>query len=248
MEYPMRTGYLALESKRALRNPRFLFFTVAFPVAIFFIDAAVFGKQTMGGGVSYTSYLMCSLAAYGGFAAALATGARTSVERAAGWQRQLRLTPLSPRGYLATKGMIGMVVALPPIVVIAILGMAVEGVRLSAGGWAQVVLGVWIACVPFAVLGLLVGQVANAETMQVFSAGITMLCGFLGGIFIPVAVFPHWLSGVAKVLPSYWLAEVGHGALLGNADIGMAALVLAAWTVVLGFAVVRRYQRDSARS
>jgi ABC-2 type transport system permease protein len=243
----MNTGYLALEVRRALRNPRFLFFTVVFPVLIFLVEASVFGKQQLGDNVSYTAYLMCSLAAYGGFSAAVLTGARTSLERAAGWQRQLRLTPLSPGGYLTAKGLVGLVVALPPVVVVSILGMTMEGVRLSAGGWVQVILGVWIACIPFAVLGLLVGQLANSDTMQVVSAGITMFFGFLGGIFIPVEVFPHWLGNVAKVLPSYWLADIGHGALGGNSDIGTAAVVLAGWTVVLGFAVVRRYQRDSAR-
>jgi ABC-2 type transport system permease protein len=111
-----------------------------------------------------------------------------------------------------------------------------------------VILGVWVATIPFAVLGLLVGQLATSETMQVFTSGLMIVLGFLGGILIPVQVFPHWIESIAQVLPSYWLAEVGHGALLGNTDIGRAALWLAGWTVVLAFGVVRRYQRDSART
>jgi ABC-2 type transport system permease protein len=97
------------------------------------------------------------------------------------------------------------------------------------------------------VLGLLVGQLATAETMQVFTSGLMIVLGFLGGILIPTTVFPGWMSNISKVLPSYWLADVGHGALLGNTDTGRAIVWLAGWTVVLAFAVVRRYQRDSAR-
>jgi ABC-2 type transport system permease protein len=83
--------------------------------------------------------------------------------------------------------------------------------------------------------------------MQVFTSGLMIVLGFLGGILIPVTVFPNWMQHVAQVLPSYWLADVGHSALFGNTDIGTAVIWLAGWTVVLAFAVVRRYQRDSAR-
>jgi ABC-2 type transport system permease protein len=244
----MRTAYLGLEAKRALRNPRFLMFTMVFPVVIFVIDVGAFGKGDVPGStVSYAAYLMVSMAAFGAFMAAMNTGARTAVERAAGWQRQLRLTPLRPTGYLLAKGAVGTLVALPPIILVALVGMFAENVHLPVGGWVQVVLGVWVATIPFAVLGLLVGQLATAETMQVFTSGLMIVLGFLGGILIPTTVFPGWMASISKVLPSYWLADIGHGALLGNTDTGKAIVWLAGWTVVLAFAVVRRYQRDSAR-
>lgn len=244
----MRTAYLGLEAKRALRNPRFLMFTMVFPVVIFIIDVSAFGHGNVpGSAVSYAAYLMVSMSAFGAFMAAMNTGARTAVERSAGWQRQLRLTPLRPMGYLVAKGAVGTLVALPPILLVAIVGVLFEHVQLSAAGWVQVVLGVWIATVPFAVLGLLVGQLATAETMQVFTSGLMIVLGFLGGILIPTTVFPNWMAHIAQVLPSYWLADIGHGALLGNTDVTRAVLWLAGWTVVLAFAVVRRYQRDSAR-
>jgi ABC-2 type transport system permease protein len=244
----MKTTYLALEARRALRNPRFLIFTVVFPVVLLLIDVAAFGKGNVPGShTSYAAYLMVSMASWGGFMAAMNTGARTAVERTAGWQRQLRLTPLRPTAYLIAKGAVGLLVALPPIIVVAVVGRLVEGVSLSTGGWFQVILGVWVATIPFAVLGLLVGQIATNETMQVFTSGLMIVLGFLGGVLIPITVFPTWMGDIARVLPSYWLADVGHSALLGNTDIGKAVLWLAGWTVVLAFGVVRRYQRDSAR-
>ncbi|HEY0807149.1 MAG TPA: ABC transporter permease, partial [Pseudonocardiaceae bacterium] len=142
----MRTAYLGLEAKRALRNPRFLMFTVVFPVVIYVIDVAAFGQGNVKGtNVPFTSVLMVSLAAFGGFMAAMNTGARTAVERAAGWQRQLRLTPLKPTSYLVAKAAVGTLVALPPIVLVALVGVLVEHVHLTAGAWAQVVLGAWVA-------------------------------------------------------------------------------------------------------
>lgn len=244
----MKTGYLVLEAKRALRSPRLLIFTVVFPVVLFLVYRGLYGSQKVqGSDGTYAAYLMCSMAAFGALAAALNTGARTAAERSTGWQRQLRLTPLTPRGYLFAKAAVGMAVALPSVLLVSIVG-AFSGVSLSASGWVQVVIGVWLATLPFAVLGLLIGQLATADSMQVYTSGIMLFLSLLGGLWIPVTIFPHWLAGIAKVLPSYWLADVGHAAVTQSHDLGQAAEILAIWTVALAFAVVRRYQRDSARA
>jgi ABC-2 type transport system permease protein len=245
----MKTAYLALETKRAIRNPRSLIFTIVFPVVLFLVYKGLYGTGTIpvdGRAVNVTAFLMVNMAAFGGFTAAMNTGARTAIERSTGWQRQLRLTPLSPRGYLSAKASVALFVGLPSIVLVCLVGL-VSGVHLSAGAWLQVVVGVWVATIPFAVLGLLIGQLANAESLQVYTSGIMLLFSLIGGLWIPITVFPSWLADISKVLPSYWLADVGHGALAGNKDIGQAVLVLAIWAIVLAFAVVRRYQRDSAR-
>ncbi|HEY4022145.1 MAG TPA: ABC transporter permease [Pseudonocardiaceae bacterium] len=245
----MKTGYFALEARRALRNPRFLFFTVVFPVVLFLIEGGLFGSGLVPHtNITYTAYLMVSFGAYGGFMACLNTGARTAVERSQGWQRQLRLTPLTPRAYLVGKAAVAQVVALPPILLIALIGGLFDGVQTSAANWALIVVGTWLACIPFSVLGLLVGQIATAENMQVFTSGLMILLAFLGGILFPVTMFPNWLASIAKVLPSYWLADIGHGPLTGYDQLGTALIALAVWTVVLAVAVGRRYQRDSART
>src|SRR5579885_1365651 len=97
----MMTGYLALEARRALRNPRFLFFTLVFPVLLFLIWQGLYGSSYIQRThIQYAGYLMCSMAAFGALTAAMNTGARVAEERSVGWQRQLRLTPLSPPGYL----------------------------------------------------------------------------------------------------------------------------------------------------
>jgi ABC-2 type transport system permease protein len=245
----MKTAYLALETKRAVRNPRALIFTIVFPVVLFLVYKGLYGSGTItvnGRPVSTTAFLMVNMAAFGSFMAAMNTGARTAVERAAGWQRQLRLTPLTPRGYLMAKAGVAMFVALPSVVLVSLVGLA-SGVHLSGGAWLQVVVGVWVATLPFAVLGLLIGQLATAESLQVYTSGIMLLCSLLGGLWIPITLFPSWLGDIAKVLPSYWLADVGHDALAASNDVGHAVIALAIWAVVLAFLVVRRYQRDSAR-
>lgn len=241
----MSFGYLALEVRRALRNRRFLIFGVGFPAVLFLLYVSIF----TGGDKVAIGVLMVNMTAFGALSSSVFAGARVAVERSLGWQRQLRLTPLPGSGYLIAKGITGMLLAVPAVVVVPLLGVAVEGVSLDAAGWLRVTLGIWLAAIPFALFGLLIGQTGTPDTVQQVSSITMLVMSMLGGIFIPIDSMPGWLTDIAHVLPSYWLGQVGRGAVTSDlsVNLGQAVLVLAAWTAVLGFAVVRRYRRDSAR-
>jgi ABC-2 type transport system permease protein len=64
----------------------------------------------------------------------------------------------------------------------------------------------------------------------------------------PRALFLTVLMPVGKVLPSYWMADIGHGAVIGHTSMSLDVLALLGWTVVLSAAVMLRYRRDSARA
>ncbi|TVT52333.1 ABC transporter permease [Amycolatopsis rhizosphaerae] len=240
----MSLTYLILEIRRVLRSPRYLIFTMAFPVLLFLLYVGIFAKQP-----EERAALMVSMTAFGALSSTLFNGSRVAIERQAGWQRQLRLTPLSGPGYLAAKAVTGMTLALVPVIVVPLVGALAEGVRLDASGWLRVTLGVWLAAIPFALLGLLIGQVGTADSTQPITQLVMLPMALIGGIFIPIEAMPDWLLNIAHVLPSYWMGQVGRGAVTSqlSTSLGRAALMLGIWTVVLSFAVVRRYRRDSAR-
>ncbi|WP_236796177.1 ABC transporter permease [Amycolatopsis sp. GM8] len=239
----MSIKYLALEIRRVTRSPRFLIFTVGFPVLLFLLYVGIFAKDP-----GTKAVLMVSMTSFGAMAAALFTGTRVALERASGWQRQLRLTPLSGPGYLTAKAATGMTLALAPAILVPLVAVLGEGVSLDASGWVRATLGVWLAAIPFALIGLLIGQIGTADSTQPITQLVMLPMALLGGIFIPVTTMPDWLLKIAHVLPSYWMGEIGRGAITaGSASLGKDVLYLGIWTVVLGFAVVRRYRKDSAR-
>ena len=240
----MSTGYLLLEVKRALRAGRFLVFTVALPVLMFLFLSNVVND----GGMQGKAGLMVGMITWGAFSAALFAGSRVAIERDAGWQRQLRLTPLNGAGYLAAKGLVGMVVALPAVVLVPLIGAVGEGIRLDFGQWAQVTAGVWLAAIPFALLGLLLGQYGTADSMQAITGVLMMVLAMFGGLWVPLSALPGLFGGIAQVLPTYWMSQVGRTALGSSENMLTAVLVLVGWTVVLGALVIRRYRLDSARS
>jgi ABC-2 type transport system permease protein len=240
----MSLKFLALEIRRVLRSPRFLIFTVGFPVLLFLLYVGIFGKEP-----GTKAVLMVSMTVFGAMASALFTGNRVALERAAGWQRQLRLTPLSGAGYLTAKAATGMTLALAPAVLVPLVAVVGEGVSLDAAGWVRATLGVWLAAIPFALIGLLIGQIGTADSTQPITQLVMLPMALLGGIFIPIDSMPHWLLTIAHLLPSYWMGQVGRGAVTADlsTSLGQDALALGAWTLVLGVAVVRRYRKDSAR-
>jgi ABC-2 type transport system permease protein len=241
----MSFTYLLLEARRATRNGRFLIFSIAFPVLLFLLYVGIFAN----GDKEVVGVLMVNMTSFGALSAALFAGGRVALERSLGWQRQLRLTPLSGSGYLAAKGITGMLLALPAVILVPLIAAVVEGVSLDASGWLRVTIGIWLAVIPFTLIGLLIGQVGTPDSMQPIMSLTMMTMSLLGGIFIPIDGMPAWLMKVSHLLPSYWLGQVGRGAVTADlsVNLGQAVLVLAGWTAVVGLAVVRRYRRDSAR-
>jgi ABC-2 type transport system permease protein len=65
----------------------------------------------------------------------------------------------------------------------------------------------------------------------------------LGGLWVPVEVFPETMRTIAYGMPSYWYAEMGRNVAAGGAPSGQAVLVLAGFTTafaVLAVLVARR--------
>lgn len=234
---------LTFEVRRLVRSPRFFIFTVAFPLAMFLAFSSAYGKGDLG----TILYLMVSMAAFGAVSASISTGSRTAIERQVGWNRQLRLTPLSGLNYLASKVAAAMLVALPSILLVFAASVLFEGVHLGAGTWAKLIVFCWLGVLPTAVLGLLIGLLATGDSAQAMSTVLMLALSMLGGLWLPLATLPAVMTTVAKALPSYWLAEFGHDALTGNAVSVQGVTTMAAWIVVAGALVALRYRRDSAR-
>jgi ABC-2 type transport system permease protein len=85
-------------------------------------------------------------------------------------------------------------------------GAAFHHVDLSAGRWAALAASILLALLPIAALGVWIGYVAKADSLQAVSGGIYSLLSLFGGLWIPVQSFPTWLVDVCKALPVYWVA------------------------------------------
>jgi ABC-2 type transport system permease protein len=238
--------YARYELLRTFRNRRFYIFSFGFPLVLYY---AIAGPNrnvaSLGGtGISAPLYFMVGLAAFGTMNAVLGSGARIAAERSVGWNRQLRLTPLSTRTYFRVKVLTAYAMALVAIALLYIAG-ATLGVRLKAGNWVEMTVLILIGLIPFAGLGILMGHLLTPDSIGPAMGGTTALLALLGGVWFPVT--GGAMHAVAEGLPSYWLVQAAH---VGLGEPGWGTLgwaVVAAWSVGAALAAGRAYQRDTQR-
>lgn len=246
----MNFRYLMLEAKVIARNSRFLIFTVIMPAVLFVIYVGLWGNlgAAYPDGTPVAPSLMVSMSGYGAMGAAMSTGMGIAIERDYGWMRQLRLTPMSGLSYLLAKATLSMMVALPCILVVSLLGLTVGGVHLNVWQWFAVTGGLWLAVIPFAAIGVVMGQLSTADSGQALGGAAMMILGLAGGMWIPSQVVPDWAADLMRVTPSFWLREVGQSVLNKGIDLRTAVAVLAGWTVVATVIAARRYRSQLARA
>ncbi len=236
--------YLRFELLRAVRNVRFFAFSLAFPLILFLVVAGPNRHQELGG-IPFPVYYMSGMVSWGAMIAVVAGGARIAMERAAGWNRQLRLTPLSSAAYLRAKVLAGYLVAIMSMILLYAAGSTI-GVRLPAGRWFEMTGLVLIGLIPFTALGIWLGHLLAPDTMGPAMGGITALFALLGGAWGPLASHGFMLH-LAESLPSYWLVQAGRSAVTGAGWSAHGWGVIAVWTLVMGVLAARAYQRDTKR-
>ena len=102
----MNPRYVLLDAVRQLRNVRSVVFTFVVPIAMLLIFGSAYGS---GGAVDSATRLpwlvetTIQMGGYGAMMAGLSQAFAIVNERSIGWNRQLRLTPLTGTTYLASK-------------------------------------------------------------------------------------------------------------------------------------------------
>ena len=236
--------YLRYEVLRTWRNRRFLLFSLAFPLILFLAVAGPHKNVTIQG-ISFPLYYMTGMIAWGSMVAVISSGARIAAERAVGWTRQLRITPLPTWSYFAAKIVCGYMMAILSMVVLFAAGSFV-GVRLDAVQWLTMIGLLLVGLIPFSVMGIMFGHLLKLDSLGPAIGGVTSLFALLGGAYTPL-VTSGFLFTLVKFLPSYWLVQAGKTTLRGGGWPLEGWLVIAVWTLVLSMLAVRVYQRDTKR-
>lgn len=239
---------LKLEIRRLTRNPRTVIIAVVAP-ALFFLIFGVnrnYDKITEGHG-NLSAFVMISLALYGAVLATTFGGALVSMERAQGWSRQLRLTPLSPAAYIAIKVTTALVLGATSVAAVYIVGAVTHKASMSAGLWIGTGFSVWIGSLLFAAFGLFLGYLLPAENVMQLIGLILALLSFAGGLFIPVSQFAQTVQDVAKWTPLYGLNELVHTPLLGNGVDWTWVVNVLGWLVIFAAGSMWRFRKDTAR-
>ena len=236
---------LKIELRRMLRNRRTLIFTMVFPAALFLsFGSSKDWDESVGHG-NVAAYIMVSMALYGAALTAASAGTQVALERALGWSRQLRLTPLNPAAYIVMKALLALVLGAVAIAVVNLVGYLQGKPDMPVDVWVACALLTLVCTLVFAALGLFVGYLVPGENaMQILGPGLALL-SFLGNVFIPIDE-GTLVYAIAQWTPMYGVAEISRYPLTG--DLSWIAVVNAVlWLTVFVGGAAWRMSRDTAR-
>jgi ABC-2 type transport system permease protein len=224
--------------RRVARNKQYLFFTVLLPALFTVFFTTIFGEQATDAGQyqDYAGSYMVSMMAYGALSAALGATIRISFDRASGWLRQLRITPVPQTQVVGVDVAVGTLLTLPSLVVVALVGRFVTGVQLPLTGWLTLIGVLWAGSVAFVALGILIGLSLDERAAGGAIGILGTILAALGGLWVPVEIFPAPMQALAHTLPSYWYADLGRDVAAGGAPSLLAVLAVAGFTTA--FAVL----------
>jgi ABC-2 type transport system permease protein len=242
-------AFTRFELVRLLRSWKFLAITVGFPVVFYLLFLGQHSSRSLvDGTVPWPIYLMVTMCSFGTLVAALnAGGSRLAGERATGWARQLRVTPMPAWTYVATKVTASMLVILPVLVLVELLGLSFGQVQLGLGQWLALTALLWVSALPFAILGVFVGFMVTAETAYPVVTALMFVLGYFGGLFNPVSDMPGALQVAARLLPTYGQASLSLNMLSGRVLGVTSLLVLSTYAVVFGIALLWKHRVEESR-
>ena len=236
---------LGIEVRRMLRNRRTIIFTLIFPAALFFAIGSGTGWQEDAGNGNVAAYIMVSMALYGAALTAASAGAMVATERALGWSRQLRLTPLHPAVYIGMKALIALILGAVAISVVNVVAIVQGRAAMPADLWVACALLTLVCTMVFAALGVFVGYLVPGENaMQILGPGLALM-SFLGNVFIPIDQ-GSTLWNVAAWTPMFGVAEVSRAPLTGDLP-WYAVLNAVTWLVIFVVGAAWRMSKDTAR-
>jgi ABC-2 type transport system permease protein len=238
---------LGIELRRMMRNRRTVIFTLVMPVVLYLIIGtnSQYTSDREGSG-NVSAYILISMAAYGAVLASTSGGAMVATERALGWSRQLRLTPLSPVAYILTKAMVALALGALSVIAVNVVGAFTGKAEMPTHVWILAGLIAWLGSIVFAAFGLFMGYLLPGENvMQVLGPLMAGLAA-IGGLWFPIS--QHSVMGhISAVTPIYGLAQLARWPLYGGAPHLVWIVNLVGWLTLFAAGATWRMSKDTAR-
>jgi ABC-2 type transport system permease protein len=235
------------ELLKIFRNPPSVFFGIGFPTLFFLI----FGFSL---NAAYAPTILASYAAYGAFIVSFQTfSISLATERALGWNRLLRTTPMSSALYLGSKLLVIILTGIISMLLLFAVAAISGKVHMGLAVWAELLGMMVIGMIPLSLLGLFLGFIGSANLTLALSTILTLLLSFASGLWIPLTFLPALIQKIAPYLPSYHLGQLAWstvGSPSGDGHLWTHLLILLAYAagfvVLAGWAYIRDENKNFA--
>ena len=236
---------LSLEARRRLRNRRAMIFSVLLPVAFFLMFTTTDYSSTPYGNGNVVANMMIGMALYGALMTTTGAGAAVSNERASGWSRQLRLTPLKPIAYITAKAIVGILISALAIGAVYAFG-PYRHAQMPASAWITSALIIWLGSLVFVAFGQFIGYVLPSDNAMQVVGPLMALLAFLGGMFIPLTP-GSTMDRIGSLTPMYGLHNLALWPMGGKTFSWWWMANVLTWLAIFLGGAAWRMGRDTAR-
>ena len=124
------------------------------------------------------------------------------------WRRFLHHSPVSVVQYYLVKALRFVLLYSLAIGVVFSFGGLVRQITLPAGDYFMVILILLVGMIPFSFIGALISYLPSEETISMVGNIAFRAMSLLGGLWMPLMLFPQWMQNLAKWIPSYHLMQI----------------------------------------
>ena len=238
---------LAIELKRMMRNRRTVIFTLVLPVLLYLLigTSSQYSGDSEGSG-NVSAYILISMAVYGAVLASTSGGAMVATERALGWSRQLRLTPLSPVAYIVVKSIVALGLGALSVIAVNVAGVVNGKATMPTHVWVAAALIAWAGSVVFGAFGLFMGYLLPSENVMQVLGPVLAGLAVVGGVWFPIDAHST-LGHIAQFTPIYGLAELARWPLEGGSLHATWLVNMIGWLAIFVAGAAWRMSKDTAR-
>ena len=238
------TNFIALTRTRmqlAMRNKMFFFFSVVFPLGIFFLYAGIFARSNPRA----VSYFLGPVIAFNVMGSFWGLSAALVMFREQGILRRFHVTPVTSTDMLASSLLANFVLTLPTVAIELFFARFSFHVP-SLGNILSLVVLVTVGTVSFGSLGLVVASVTNTmQETQVLNQLIWLPLIFLSGATFPLAYLPSSVQHFSLFLPATYLVTALQNALYESFPVWKLLIqisVLALWAILTFFVAAQLFR------
>lgn len=178
--------------------------SVGMPTAFYLFFSGIY-QETPGGPANFMRDYLISMTAFSMMSTAMFS---LHTDKINNWQKTLRHSPVNMVEYYLSKITSMLVDYLVSILVVFSVGHFVRGVEIPLGSWVGAAILLIVGSIAFVALGLTLTLLPTSQLMSVVGNLLYLGLAVLGGLWMPISLFPDWMQAVGKCLPTYQLMEL----------------------------------------
>lgn len=201
----MNPTIIRIDLARLWREPAVPIFTIGLPALLYIIfgGSASYGSEPIGNG-NISMVMLVNMALYGAMTATVTVSSSAATEKMQGWGRQLALSGQSDAQYIASKTVVGLLMATLTVSVMYMIGFAM-GAEAPATAWALSFILVILGSAMMSLFGLLAGLALRGDVAISVSTGLLVLFAFIGSLFTPLS---DTLYRIAQFTPVFGIGAI----------------------------------------